>query len=228
MNRRKIAIVILVVLLVSAGTVVYWVFSHGFSAQAEPSALEKAMVRRMRRIAIPAGAGKLKNPEPVNDETMAEAREHFVAHCSVCHGTDGRGGTTFGRNMYPKVPDLTLADTQRLNDGELFYMISNGIRFSGMPAFGGEDSPQEIWHLVAFLRRLPQLSPEELKRMREMAGEAGDHEMDEKGGKSADQQSEPKAAEEKREGAGQGGGAAGKRKPSKPHTDKPGTKPHRH
>jgi len=46
-----------------------------------------------------------------------------------------------------------------------------------MPAFGGEDSPQEIWRLVTFLRRLPQLSPEELKRMREMGGEAGKREM---------------------------------------------------
>jgi len=220
--NRKIVIGILVVLLVVAGAVVYWVFSHGFSAQAEPSALEKAMVRRMRRIAIPSGASKLKNPELVNEETMAEAREHFVEHCSVCHGVDGRGGTTFGRNMYPKVPDLTLADTQRLSDGELFYMISNGIRFSGMPAFGGEDSLQEIWHLSAFLRRLPQLSPEELKRMREMAGEAHKHEMDAESG-----QNERKAAEEKREGSGQDSGA-GKRSPSKPHTDKPGTKPHRH
>lgn len=141
---------------------------------------------------------------------------HFVEHCSVCHGVDGRGGTTFGRNMYPKVPDLTLADTQQLKDGELFYIVSNGIRFSGMPAFGGEDSPQEIWHLVAFLRRLPQLSPEELKRMWETAGEAGKREMGEEG-----KQGEQKGVEEKREGAD-------KREPSKPHTDRPGTKPHRH
>src|SRR5215813_7424411 len=207
MMNRKIAIGILVVLLVIVGVLVYWVFSHGFSAQAEPSALEKAMAPWLRRIAIPSGASKLTNPEPVNEETMAEAREHFVEHCSVCHGIDGRGGTTFGRNMYPKVPDLTMADTQQLKDGELFYIISNGIRFSGMPAFGGEDSPQEIWHLIAFQRRLPQLSPEELKRMREMAGEMG----------------KPETGEE----SGQGGDES-KQRPSKPHTDKPGTKPHRH
>jgi len=205
--NRKVAIGIMVVLLVIAGALVYWVFSHGFSARAEPSAMEKAMVRRMRRIAIPSGAGQLKNLEPVNEETMAEAREHFVEHCSVCHGIDGHGGTTFGRNMYPKVPDLTLGDTQRLSDGELFYMISNGIRFSGMPAFGGEDSPQELWHLVPFLRRLPQLSPEELKRMRQMAGERGSHETGEESGQ---------------------GGDEGKQRPSKPHMDNPGTKPHRH
>ncbi len=209
MRRRKIAIAVLVILLVVAGALVYWIFSHGFSAREEPSAMERAMVRGMRRIAIPSGASDLKNPEPVNEQTMGEAREHFVEHCSVCHGVDGRGGAAFGRNMYPKVPDLTLADTQRLQDGELFYIVSNGIRFSGMPAFGGEDSPQEIWHLVAFLRRLPQLSPEELKRMRETAGEAGKHEMGEEG-----KQGEQKGAGEKREGAG-------KREPSKPHTDKP-------
>src|SRR5262245_7451674 len=173
---KKISIAALVILLLVAGVLIYWFISTGFSAREEPSAVEKAMVRRMRKLAIPSGASSLKNPEPVNEDTMTEAREHFVEHCAVCHGIDGRGNTTFGRNMYPKVPDLTLADTQKLSEGEFFYVISNGIRFSGMPAFGGEDSAEEIWHLAAFLRRLPQLSPEELKRMQELAGEAGKQE----------------------------------------------------
>ena len=112
---------------------------------------------------------------------MAEAREHFVEHCSMCHGIDGRGQTVIGRNLYPKVPPLTDADTQQLTDGELFYIISNGVRFTGMPAWGGEDSPESIWGLVAFIRRLPKLSPEEIKLMQEMATGEDDQKTDEKG-----------------------------------------------
>ena len=76
--------------------------------------------------------------------------------------------------MYPKVPDLRDSETQKLTDGELYYIISNGVRFTGMPAFGGEDSPEEIWKLVLFIRRLPNLPPEELQEMEKMATGAGE------------------------------------------------------
>ena len=96
-------------------------------------------------------------------------------HCASCHGLDGGGNTVIGRNVYPPAPDMREAVTQDLSDGELYYIISNGVRFTGMPAWGGEDSPQEIWELVSFIRRLPSLSPEELKLMEQLAtGEAGE------------------------------------------------------
>jgi hypothetical protein len=103
---------------------------------------------------------------------------------------------------------MTQADTQQLTDGELFYIISNGVRFTGMPAFGGEDSPESIWALVSFIRRLPKLSPEEIKQLQEMA-EGGKAEMDEKSATP-----EPAGSKEK--------------KAPKPHSHRPGTKPHGH
>jgi mono/diheme cytochrome c family protein len=121
--KTKVVIAILGTLVVIAGILAYCIFSHGFSARAEPSWMEKAMARRMRRMAIPSGASKLKNPEPMNEATLAEAREHFVEHCSVCHGIDGRGDTAFGRNMYPKVPTLTLAETQQLSERTVLHRL---------------------------------------------------------------------------------------------------------
>lgn len=159
----------------------WWVRSHGFSARAEPSWIEAKLARHARRIATPAGAKEVKNPFPETEASLTEAREHFVGHCSMCHGIDGRGKTTMGRNLYPKVPPMTDADTQQLSDGELFYIISNGVRFTGMPAWGGEDSPESIWGLVAFIRRLPKLSPEEIKLMQEMTTGEDDQKTDEKG-----------------------------------------------
>ena len=168
--RLKVTMMVLVLMLAGIVYLVFQIRSHGFSARQEPSWLEAVLARHARRIATPAGAKELKNPKPITEGGMMEAREHFVKHCSDCHGLDGRGNTVFGRNMYPKVPDLTDSQTQQLTDGELFYIISNGVRFTGMPAFGGEDSPESIWALVAFIRRLPRLPPEELKLMQEWAG----------------------------------------------------------
>ena len=219
--KSKILIVVLLLFVAGAAALFFWVRNHGFSARAEPSWIEARLARHARRIATPANAKETKNPFPVTDASLSEAREHFVEHCAMCHGIDGRGQTVIGRNLYPKVPPMTDADTQQLTDGELFYIISNGVRFTGMPAWGGEDSPESIWALVAFIRRLPKLSPEEIKQMQEMAAGAGDHQTMEGGGQEMKEMpgmketKEGKSAEDKRESAGQSG--RGARKTVKPH-----------
>ena len=142
---------------------------HGFSAREKPSRVEEFLARHARKIATPAGARELKNPYPSTSESLAEARAHWVEHCALCHGLDGSGDTVIGRNLYPKASDVRDAQTQALSDGELFYVISNGVRFTGMPAWGDEDEPEEIWKLVLLIRRLPGLPPEELQEMQKMA-----------------------------------------------------------
>ena len=220
--RRGIKIGVVALLLLIAGVVALGVYvrNHGFSAREKPSRMEEMFARNVRRIALPAGAREMKNPHPQTEASMADAREHFVEHCSICHGFDGRGNSTIGRNLYPKVPDMTGADTQKLTDGELHYIISNGIRFTGMPAWGGEDTPESMWALVAFTRRLPKLSPEELKHMQEMVESGGEHEMEKT------ETPQPQAMD-KGEPAKQGEPAKKKipAKP-KPHTHGPGTPPH--
>jgi mono/diheme cytochrome c family protein len=168
-SKTKITVALLVLALGGVAYVAVSVWRHGFSAREKPSRVEAFLARHARRIATPAGAKGLKNPYPATTESLAEAREHFVEHCSTCHGLDGRGDTPIGRNLYPKAPDMTDAETEQLTDGELFYIISNGVRFTGMPAWGSEDSPESIWDLVGFIRRLPSLTPEELKLMQQQA-----------------------------------------------------------
>jgi len=167
-SAKKLFLILLAMVLAGA-YLAYALFTHGFSAREKPSWVETYFARHARRIATPPGAKELKNPVPATPESMAEAQEHWVAHCSSCHGIDGRGDTTIGRNLYPKAPDMRDAETQRLSDGELYYIISNGVRFTGMPAWGSEDSPESIWALVAFIRRLPHLTPEEIQSMQQPA-----------------------------------------------------------
>ncbi len=140
---------------------------HGFSARDEPTAVEAFAARRLRHLSVPRAARDARNPVPLTPQGLDQARAHFADHCALCHGNDGKGQTTIGRNLYPKAPDMTQPDTQALSDGEIFYLIKNGIRLTGMPAWG-KDTPeddQQTWELVHFIRRLPRLTEEELADM---------------------------------------------------------------
>ena len=175
MTWKTATALVLVIMISALSALAIWFQRHGFSAREEPAWYEKVLARHARRIATPAGAKELKNPFPLTEASLTEAREHWVAHCSTCHALDGSGSTTIGRNLYPKAPDMRDAETQKLSDGELFYIISNGVRFTGMPAWGEEDSAKSIWELVGYIRRLPALSPEEKLLLEKLQrGETGE------------------------------------------------------
>ena len=142
----------------------------GVSAKVEPTRTETAIARRLRQLGIPASYKALGNPVPASPQALSAGRAHFADHCAICHANDGSGGTEMGRNLYPRTPDLRLAQTQQLTDGELFYIVENGIRFTGMPGWGdgSEESQRASWHLVSFIRHLPQLTPEEKLQMERM------------------------------------------------------------
>jgi mono/diheme cytochrome c family protein len=144
---------------------------RGFSARSEPSAIEAFVARYIRHMAVPRDAIEAKNPVPESAEVLAEAMAHFADHCAFCHANDGSGTTPIGQGLYPKPPDMRLAATQNLTDGEIFYVIQNGVRLTGMPAFGdnkasGKD--EDSWKLVHFIRRLPKITAEELESMKKM------------------------------------------------------------
>lgn len=151
-----------------AGGLYVFLARHGFSARAKPLAAEEFVARRLRGLAIPARAGNLRNPVVPTPENLRDGRIHFADHCASCHGNDGSGDTQIGRNLYPKAPDMRKAETRRLTDGELFTIIKNGVRFTGMPAWGEGtvEDDESSWKLVAFIRHLPELTPDEIEEMR--------------------------------------------------------------
>jgi mono/diheme cytochrome c family protein len=144
--------------------------SHGFSANARPSEVEAWFARRVRSAAVPADARARSNPIPNSPEVLAEGRAHWADHCAGCHANDGSGQTQLGEQSYPPAPDMRLTATQQMTDGELFYIIQNGIRFSGMPAWGGgsRHDEQDSWKLVHFIRHLPGLTGEERIEMEKL------------------------------------------------------------
>ena len=139
---------------------------RGFSTRSEPSLAEHLVTRAARRWAVPRQERETANPVPFSPEVWAAARAHFADHCASCHGNDGRGDTEIGRNLYPKAPDMRRQDTQRLADGELYWIIENGVRLTGMPAWGdGSGTDLDTWKLVHFIRHLSDLTAEQLSEM---------------------------------------------------------------
>jgi mono/diheme cytochrome c family protein len=147
-----------------------WLWSSGVGTRRPPGSAETAVARSVRSAMIPAGARSLPNPEPATTENVRAGLEHWADHCASCHANDGSGETELGRSLYPRAPDMRLPATQNLTDGELFYIIENGVKLTGMPAWGSgtPEGERDSWHLVQFIRRLPALSEAEIAEMEEL------------------------------------------------------------
>jgi cytochrome c len=144
--------------------------SDGFSTRMPPSALESWLAGRIRHMAVPESAKKLTNPMPDSPEILSQARSHWADHCAFCHANNGSGDIAMGRQMYPPAPDMRKPETQSMTDGELFYVIQNGIRLTGMPAWGSgtPQDAQDSWKLVRFIRHLPAISAAEEQEMKDL------------------------------------------------------------
>ena len=132
--------------------------------------VEKFAATTARKLAVPSNYRQFRNPFPASLENVQAGMEHFADHCAICHANDGSGDTMFGKGMYPKPPDMRIAETQDKSDGELYYTIENGVRLSGMPAFGKEHDvgDTDTWRLVLFVRHLPKMTTQELQQMTQL------------------------------------------------------------
>lgn len=166
----KAFVLLVAIAVLSLVAVFIWIDSRGISAKAQPGRVETAVARTMRRLAIPRGARDRQNPVARSPGIVAAGKEHYADHCAACHANDGSGETAIGLGLYPKPPDMRLEATQSLTDGELFYIIENGVRLTGMPAWSSEhaDDGEETWHLVHFIRELPRLTPEQVEEMKQL------------------------------------------------------------
>jgi mono/diheme cytochrome c family protein len=179
--KRGLLVLLLVLVLMAAlgGALAALVLHDGLSAAAKPTKLEEFFARNARRLAMPAKARAMSNPLQPSEANVRDGRLHFADHCAICHGNDGSGQTLIGGGMYPKPPDLRLAATQAMSDGELFAIIYHGVRFTGMPSFAGH-GVDDNWKLVLFVRHLPQLTPAERAEMERNNPKAPDDREEEK------------------------------------------------
>jgi mono/diheme cytochrome c family protein len=160
-------LLILAVVAAAGAVAVYTITSRGLGTRVPPSAIEERVATVMRHLATPRAVRQAKNPVARSEAVLEAGLAHFADHCAMCHANDGSGQTDLGRSFYPPAPDMRAARTQDLSDGELFSIIENGIRLTGMPAWGTgtPEGERESWALVHVIRRLPSLSAAEIERM---------------------------------------------------------------
>ena len=130
---------------------------QGCTADKHPSPGETTLANAAKDVSIPLEAGKKKNPLPETNEVVSQGQEVFLGSCAQCHGTDGHGDTNIGRNMAPPAMDLSSSHVQHWSDAELFWIIKNGIRLTGMPAWQSSISDDDTWKLARFIHHLPRV-----------------------------------------------------------------------
>jgi mono/diheme cytochrome c family protein len=135
-----------------------------------PIALDHAIAHQAPAMTIPADAAAARR-----------GLAHYEENCLPCHGAPGVKAMEFAQGLNPAAPGLE-GDTQNFSDGELFWVVKNGIRASGMPAFGASHKDAEIQDIVAFVRHLPKLSDEERRELAAAAPHEHHHEEAAAGG----------------------------------------------
>jgi len=121
----------------------------------EPGKMETKVMTEVKHT-VTIGGKDWKNPTPDTAQVAKEGGEHFQHHCQVCHGLDGQGtGVPFATKMSPPVADLTSKDVQDYTDGQLKWIVENGIGPSGMPGWKGILDDDEMWKVVRYMRHLP-------------------------------------------------------------------------
>ena len=160
------------VVLGAIGTVLF--IRRGFRATNQPLPLEAVIARSARDFSIPHSAKIEKNPLKETQQNLQDGRDTFFANCQTCHGHDGSGRTPVGQSLYPRVPDLRAAATQNLTDGEIHYIIENGVELTGMPAWGNPHQVQDVngWKLVLYIRSLGPLPQREQTQETETSSSA--------------------------------------------------------
>jgi len=126
------------------------------SAMPEPGTMENYLATSAIRLLVRRGIREAIPTAPANlAASIEDGNKLYGTECAACHGLDGRKPTDAGRWMYPRAADLTSREVQRYSDRELFWIVRNGIRLSGMPAFGNVETDEHIWNLVNYVRTLP-------------------------------------------------------------------------
>lgn len=124
---------------------------------AKPPSKVEVKIATWTKHHVTIGGKKDKNPITASADNIDEGKQAFTSYCMVCHGLDGQNtGVPFATTISPQVPSLASVDVQSYTDGQLKWIIKNGIYPSGMPASNGEFSDREMWEMVTYIRNLPK------------------------------------------------------------------------
>lgn len=168
--RSIVIILVIIILLVAAGVIYMYSGYYNIAATQPHWKTTVSIINRLRNASIAAHSTGIQPTSITDPKLLNEGLRHFHEMCRLCHGAPGYEKEEFAKGLYPKPPDLASRGIQQLRDAEIFWVLKNGIKMTGMPAFGPTHQDDELWGMVSISRRLPGLTPEQYKKMLKTSG----------------------------------------------------------
>jgi len=170
--KRSLLTLLIAVCILFAGIAVYiWLGWYNVAANVPHWKITHWFLEKVRERSITSHSKGITVPSLNNPKLVETGFKNYHEMCRLCHGAPGYSRTEIAKGLYPNPPDLNKEGlVKRQNDAELYWVIKNGIKMTGMPAFGPTHSEEELWGVVVILKRLPNLKPEKYKAMVKAAG----------------------------------------------------------
>ncbi len=162
--KNFILLIVAFVFLIAGSAVYFWSGAYNVAATEPHWGIFRSFLEEARDRSVIAHSKGISSPSLEDPNLLETAFPHFHEMCRLCHGAPGYPPSEFAQGLYPVPPDLaSYPIQQKLNNAQLFWIIKNGFKMTGMPAFGPTHEEDELWGLVAFLRRLPGMTQEDYK-----------------------------------------------------------------
>jgi mono/diheme cytochrome c family protein len=170
----KILLTVVATLAILAALCVAFVYSgvYDVAATAPDSGLVAWALEATQHASIERRSEEIEVPPLDRPEQLSEGLIHYHEMCVTCHGAPGVPASEVGKGLNPFPPEL-VEEAGEEEPGELYWIVKNGVKMTGMPAFGPTHSDEQLWAIVAFMRRMPEMSPEEYAQAVQEAGLAG-------------------------------------------------------
>jgi mono/diheme cytochrome c family protein len=171
MKRYFWSFLVIVVLIILAGAAVIWFGLYNVAADSPHWKLTFLILDAAKDRSIEVHSRGIVPPSLQGNELIDRGFRHFNETCRLCHGGPGIKPLEFTKGLYPRPPRFPSKDVQQdMSDAQLYWIVKHGLKMTGMPSFGVTYSDEDIWAIVAFVRRLPTLSPQEYEAMVQKAG----------------------------------------------------------
>ena len=166
--RTLAAIIIVLGIVIIGGAGFLFMGGYNVAATAPHARLTQWILHTTMERSVSARANSIHAPVQFTQEQISEGALDFGEMCVECHGAPGKERGEVGKGLNPSPPDLAHA-VARWSSAELFWIVKNGIKMTGMPAFGPTHSDDRLWSIVAFVRQLPKLTPKDYEKTQHSA-----------------------------------------------------------
>ena len=168
--KSFLVFVLVIGFLIVVVTVFVWSGAYNIAATVPHREITHWFLGKVRDRSISAHSKGITVPSLKDPKFFDVGFKNYHAMCRLCHNAPGYSRTEIAKGLNPNPPDFTSKDVKMREEPELYWIIKNGIKMTGMPAFGPTHSEDELWGIVVFLRELPKLKPEEYNAMVKTAG----------------------------------------------------------